>query len=121
MGKNSSGFRLSTFDCLRRAQNLKSVWSLTAKLCAGCRTHSWGIPLFDFRLSTLDCLMRAEDFQSVWLDFRFRIASTRDVPPTAYCPFGILGAAEVMRVFQSEFFDASQKYDELSALASCWL
>jgi hypothetical protein len=45
---------------------------------------------------------------------------------TAYCLlptalFGILGAAEVMRVFQSEFFDASQKYDELSALASCWL
>ena len=29
----------------------------------------------------------------------------------AYCHFGILGAAEIMRVFQSEFFDASQKCD----------
>jgi hypothetical protein len=40
---------------------------------------------------------------------------------TPYCLFGILGAAEVMRVFQPAFFDASQKHDELSALASCWL
>ena len=46
---------------------------LTAKLCAGCRTHICGIALFDFRLSTLDCLRRAEDFKSVWLGPRSRI------------------------------------------------
>jgi hypothetical protein len=46
--------KLSTLDCLMRAENFQSVWILTAKLCAGCRTHSCGIALFDFQLSTLD-------------------------------------------------------------------
>ena len=46
---------------------LGSVQILTAKLCAGCRTHFCGIALFDFRLSTLDCLRRAENFKSFWL------------------------------------------------------
>jgi hypothetical protein len=67
------------------------------------------------------------------LDLRFWISDCPYPGRTAYCRlpaaycllpsalFGILGAAEVMRVFQSEFFDASQKYDELSALATCWL
>ena len=55
--------------------------------------------------------------------FKFSISDRHAQGRATYCllPFGILGAAEVMRVFQSEFFDASQKYDELSALASCWL
>jgi hypothetical protein len=38
-----------------------------------------------------------------------RLATAYCLLPTAL--FGILGAAEVMRVFQSEFFDASQKLD----------
>jgi hypothetical protein len=60
------------------------------------------------------------------LDLRFWISDCFNSGRAAYCllptaVFGISDAAEVMRFFQSEFFDASQKYDELSALASCWL
>jgi hypothetical protein len=45
------------------------------------------------------------------LDFRLPAPWTHCLLLTVYSPFGISDAAEVMRVFQSEFFDANQKYD----------
>ena len=114
-------------------RRLGQFWVLDSYCQTLCRLSHTFLRYRPFRLSTLDPRLPQEggEFQirlaRLWISdcpYPGHTAHCRLL--TAYCLlptalFGILGAAEVMRVFQSEFFDASQKYDELSALASCWL
>lgn len=75
--ENKDSYALKTGNVIENT----ACWILANELCAGWRTHSCGIALFDSRLSTLDCLRRQVRWFRRW---RFHLKRRRNRFPIPY-------------------------------------